>query len=164
MISEVNNIIRYLVIFLLIISIASSSSVCDSIEFSYNECTKSLQKLLNDYHYTKEYTKDVFDCVDSSVACFEFLEDHNYNCSFGTVLSKDRKSGHVTVLVYIHNKYFVVETTSNYGFTLGEIKDFDTYQIKGLKISNILKNVDQVYDLDTRSRPVINYDIIVSKK
>ncbi len=103
-----------------------------------------VQAILNEHHFKNEWEAYKFDCVDTSIATAEFLQQQGYNAKFMIKWSNDTAiRGHVYPVVYVKNGWVAVETTAKMDKTLGVVKR-DSNLLKGQVVPTIeeLRRID----------------------
>ena len=91
---------------------------------------RSLDQLLESYHYTHEYKINVFDCSDMSIICQLFLNNNGYK-AITMRNDPDKPIGHMWVAVKEPDGYLFVETTANEKTELGQVvwgSDLNDYE------------------------------------
>jgi len=103
-----------LIILFILLSISSGTTLPQA-----NNMTelRSLQDLLDSNHYPRDYQERVFDCVDGSVLCTQFLQMHGYDAHI--MVRPDGK--HAYVAVKMPDGWATIETTSYMTKTMGII-------------------------------------------
>jgi hypothetical protein len=122
------------ILILIIVGLSKANPIWDfdTLPLSTNitEAIK-LDNLLESYHYTHPYIKNVFDCSDMSIICQHFLNTNSYK-AITMRNDPDNLVGHMWVAVKFVDGYLFVETTANWQTELGaivwgdDINDYET--------------------------------------
>jgi hypothetical protein len=122
----------------------------------------ALQEILDSYHFIYKPQLDVFDCVDMSVANYNFMKSLGYETLItivedGSMLNGTRL-GHCMALVLlpggwvgVETKQAVIDTNQSIGKVIGIKPDF---------IRGIYRTPEEVYAQDRRGSPSITGNVI----
>jgi hypothetical protein len=145
---------KYLIIFLLIINLSSGNVVDNSIEIN------KLQTILDSYHFIYKPELDVFDCVDMSVANYNFFKARGYNVSIAIkedgFMPNGAKTGHCFAIVELTNGWIGIETKQaviNTSRSIGKV-------ISIPELREICSTPEEVYRKDRRGYPIITWNVI----
>ena len=102
-----------------------------------------LQDLLDSAHYPHEAEARVFDCVDGSVLCTQFLQARGYDAHI--MVRPDGK--HAYVAVKMPDGWTTIETTSHMTKTMGVIVSTD---VPGYWTGYVMGSVEEFYEKNSR--------------
>lgn len=134
------------------------------------ECTNpndimDLQKLLSSYHYTIQYDKKNFNCVDFTTACLQFLEKKNYKTAAMAHIKNPtsaQPTGHVYPIVQTKSGWIAVEASSSdtSNFELGYVVDVDRDTTEYHYLNGVfINNSTELRDYDGGPAPIYTGDL-----
>jgi len=134
---------KYLIIFLLIINLSNG------LDNNYTEINE-IQMILDSYHFICKPELDVFDCVDMSVANYNFFKSIGYNVSIAIredgFMPNGAKTGHCFAIIELSNGWVGIETKQaviNTSASIGKV-------ISIPELREICKTPEEVYKKDKR--------------
>jgi len=141
MILGMNSMIRCLIIFLSIISLSSGSE---------NNEINEIQEILDSYHFIYKPELDTFDCVDMSIANYNFFKSLGYNVSIAIredgYTPDGAKTGHCFAIIELSNGWAGIETKQSAINTSKSIGKLISIPV----LREICKTPEEVYRKDKR--------------
>ena len=132
---------KWPIIFFILLHLAGGMTLSPATNMTELEI---LQDVLDSAHYPHEAEARVFDCVDGSVLCTQFLQARGYDAHI--MVRPDGK--HAYVAVKMPDGWTTIETTSHMTKTMGVIVSTD---VPGYWTGYVMGSVEEFYEKNSRS-------------